>query len=166
MGQNIFQWTVNNGPCANGLTTDQMSFFIFDPSNPPASAGADQSLCTSLGNTIQLEGSPVIFPATGVWTMVGSPGTITNPNSAITEVTGLSVGNYSFTWTVNNGVCPNPISSSASILVVADGTAQAALAGPDQSVCGSSSVVTMAANPATGVATGCLLYTSPSPRDS
>ncbi|MBP7155711.1 MAG: gliding motility-associated C-terminal domain-containing protein [Flavobacteriales bacterium] len=154
VGQNIFQWTVNNGPCANGLTTDQMSFFIFDPSNPPASAGADQSLCTSLGNTIQLEGSPVIFPATGVWTMVGSPGTITNPNSAITEVTGLSVGNYSFTWTVNNGVCPNPISSSASILVVADGTAQAALAGPDQSVCGSSSVVTMAANPATGVATG------------
>lgn len=35
VGQNIFQWTVNNGPCANGLTTDQMSFFILPDSEQP-----------------------------------------------------------------------------------------------------------------------------------
>lgn len=154
VGQNIFQWTVDNGPCVNGITTDQMSIFVYDPNNPVAAAGPNQNICTSVGNSITLEGSPVIFPATGVWTVVGSPATIVDPNSPTTQVTGLATGNYSFVWTVNNGVCPNPISSSTSIVVVADGTAQAALAGPDQSVCGTSSSVTMAANTPTGVATG------------
>lgn len=154
VGQNIFQWTVDNGPCASGITTDQMSIFVYDPNNPVAASGPDQSVCTSAGNSITLEGSAVIFPATGVWTVVGSPATIVNPNSPTTQVTGLTTGNYSFTWTVNNGVCPNPVSSSTSLVVVADGTAQAALAGPDQSVCGASSTVTMAANAPTGVATG------------
>ena len=154
VGQNIFQWTVDNGPCASGITTDQMSIFVYDPSNPSADAGQDQNVCTSAGNTIQLEGSPVIFPATGVWTVIGSPATIVDPNSPITQVTGLASGNYSFIWTVNNGVCPNPISSSTSLVIVADGNAQAALAGPDQSVCGATSTVTMAANVPTGVATG------------
>jgi len=153
VGQNIFQWTVNNGPCASGITTDQMSIFVYDPNNPVAVSGPNQNVCTSLGNSITLEGSNVIFPATGVWTVVGSPATIVNPNSPTTEVTGLATGNYSFTWTVNNGVCPNPVSSSTSLVVVADGSAQAALAGPDQSVCGTSSPVTMVANTPTGVAT-------------
>ncbi len=85
---------------------------------------------------------------------VGSPATIANPNSPTTLVTDLATGNYSFVWTVNNGVCPNPVSSSTSLVVVADGTAQAALAGPDQSVCGNSTPMTMAANAPTGVATG------------
>jgi len=154
VGQNIFQWTVDNGPCASGITTDQMSIFVFDPNNPVAAAGPDQNVCTSAGNSITLEGSPVIFPATGVWTVVGSPATIANPNSPTTLVTDLATGNYSFVWTVNNGVCPNPVSSSTSLVVVADGTAQAALAGPDQSVCGNSTPMTMAANAPTGVATG------------
>lgn len=154
VGQNIFQWTVDNGPCANGITTDQMSIFVYDPNNPVAAAGPDQNICTTLGNSITLEGSPVIFPATGVWTVVGSPATIVDPTSPITQVTGLATGNYSFIWTVNNGVCPNPISSSTSLVVVADGNAQEALAGPDQSVCGTASAVTMAANAPTGVATG------------
>lgn len=153
VGQNIFQWTVDNGPCASGITTDQMSIFVYDPNNPSANAGSNQNVCTSLGNTINLEGSPVTFPATGVWTVIGSPATIVSPNSPTTQVTGLATGNYSFIWTVNNGVCPNPISSSTSLVVVADGSAQAALAGPDQSVCGSSSSVVMAANAPTGVAT-------------
>src|SRR5690606_30358328 len=33
VGQNIFQWTLNNGPC--GSSTDQMSIFIYDPNHPP-----------------------------------------------------------------------------------------------------------------------------------
>ncbi len=154
VGQHIFQWTVNNGPCTSGTTTDQMSIFIYDPNNPPADAGANQSICTTAGNTITLEGSNVIFPATGLWTVTGGPATIVAPTSPITSVTGLAVGNYTFTWTVNNGACPDPVSSSTSIVIVADGNAQEALAGPDQSVCGTGSTVTMAANTPTGVATG------------
>lgn len=154
VGQNIFQWTVNNGPCANGLTTDQMSIFVYDPNNPSANAGPSQSLCTSAGNTITLNGSNVIFPAVGVWSVSGGPATIVDPNSPTTLVTDLGPGTYSFTWTVDNGVCPNPITSSTSITIVADGTAQPAAAGPDQSQCGTAGSVVMAANTPTGVATG------------
>ncbi|MEX1132710.1 MAG: hypothetical protein WEC15_05765, partial [Flavobacteriales bacterium] len=154
VGQNIFQWTVNNGPCAAGITTDQMSIFVFDPSNPSANAGGDQSICTSAGNTINLEGSNVIFPATGLWTVTGGAATIVDPTNPITLVTDLSTGSYTFTWTVNNGICPNPISSSTSIVVVADGNAQPAEAGPDQQLCDVSSTAVMAANTPTGVATG------------
>lgn len=154
VGQNIFQWTVNNGPCASGITTDQMSIFVFDPNNPSANAGGDQSICTSVGNTISLEGSNVIFPATGLWTVTGGPATIVDPTNPITLVTDLGTGSYTFTWTVNNGVCPNPISSSTSIVVVADGNAQPADAGPDQQLCDVTSTAVLAANTPTGVATG------------
>jgi gliding motility-associated-like protein len=154
VGQNIFQWTVNNGPCANGITTDQMSIFVYDPNNPTANAGGDQSICTSAGNTITLEGSNVIFPATGLWTVTGGTATIVDPTSPTTLVTDLGTGTYTFSWTVNNGVCPNPITSNTSIVVVADGNAQPATAGPDQSLCGAASTAVMAANTPTGVATG------------
>ncbi|MCW5899497.1 MAG: gliding motility-associated C-terminal domain-containing protein [Flavobacteriales bacterium] len=154
VGQNIFQWTVNNGPCQNGLSTDQMSIFVYDPLQPSADAGSDQSICTTAGNTITLNGSPVIFPATGLWTMSGGPGTIVDPTNPSTLVIDLASGVYSFTWTVNNGVCPDPISSSTLITVVADGNAQPALAGPDQAVCGTAVPVVMAANEPEGVATG------------
>ena len=154
VGQNIFQWTVNNGPCVNGLTTDQMSIFVFDPDNPLANAGGDQSICTSAGNTITLEGSNVIFPATGLWTVSGGPANIVTPTSPTTLVTDLATGSYTFTWTVNNGVCPDPISSSSSIVVVADGSAQPAEAGPDQQLCDVTATAVMAANAPTGVATG------------
>ena len=154
VGQNIFQWTVSNGPCANGLTTDQMSIFVFDPNNPTANAGGNQSICTSAGNTITLEGSNVIFPATGLWTVTGGTATIVNPTSPTTLVTDLGTGTFTFTWTVNNGVCPDPISSNTSIVVVADGNAQPADAGPDQQLCDVTATTVMAANAPTGVATG------------
>lgn len=154
VGQNIFQWTVNNGPCGAGVTSDQMSIFVYDPLNPSANAGGDQSICTSVGNTITLEGSNVIFPATGLWTVTGGSPIIVDPTNPITLVTDLVTGSFTFTWTVNNGVCPDPISSSTSIVVVADGSAQPADAGPDQQLCDISSTTVMAANTPTGVATG------------
>jgi hypothetical protein len=65
-----------------------------------ADAGADQDLCTP--NTItSLEGSPVIFPAIGTWTLVSGTGTITDPNVPNTTVTDLGVGENVFSWTVD-----------------------------------------------------------------
>jgi gliding motility-associated-like protein len=152
VGQNIFEWTVDNGPC--GTTTDQMSIFVFDPNNPVAAAGPDQQLCTTVSNTITLNGSPVIFPATGLWQVSGGPANIVDPTSPTTLVTGLVAGTYQFTWTVDNGVCPNAITASTQITIVADGNAQPADAGPDQSVCGTANTVTMNANAADAPATG------------
>ncbi|MBP6312502.1 MAG: gliding motility-associated C-terminal domain-containing protein [Flavobacteriales bacterium] len=154
VGQSVFQWNVSNGPCANPMTSDQMTITIFDPNNPNADAGVDQSLCTSIGNTVTLEGSGVTFPATGVWTVSGGTATIVSPNSPTTLATDLTVGTYTFTWSVNNGSCPNGSTSDNVIVIVADGAAQTAQAGPDQSVCGTASPITMAATPPTGGAIG------------
>ncbi len=152
VGQNIFQWEVNNGSC--GTTTDQLSVFVFDPANPAADAGEDFNICTDAGNSIELEASPVIFPATGVWTSTGGSGTITDPNDPNSTVTGLAPGIYSFTWTVNNGSCASPISSSTVNVTVADGEAQPATAGADMITCGTAGTVVTTANspifPATG----------------
>ncbi|MBK8499952.1 MAG: gliding motility-associated C-terminal domain-containing protein [Flavobacteriales bacterium] len=153
VGQNIFQWNVDNGPCT-GITTDQMSIFVYDPNNPAANAGLDQAFCTPVTSTA-MTGSAVIFPATGVWVQSGGPAaTITNPNDPLTTITNIQVGVSQFTWTVTNGVCANPVTSDQMTITLADGDAQAADAGPDQQVCGTSTTVTLGANTPTGVATG------------
>ena len=144
VGQNIFQWTVDNGPC--GITIDQMSIFIYDPDNAVADAGDDQGICTDSGNSVFMQGSLVTFPATGTWTVSGGPATIVDPNDPYTTVTDLVNGTYQLTWTVNNGVCADPISSSTMEIVVASGEAPPAAAGPDQSICDPSTEVTLAAN--------------------
>ncbi|MBK9177326.1 MAG: gliding motility-associated C-terminal domain-containing protein [Flavobacteriales bacterium] len=152
VGENIFQWTVSNGPCS-GITTDQMSIFIYDPNNPLASAGPNQAFCTPVTSTT-MQGSAVTFPAQGTWSQSQGPlATIGNPNSPTTAITGIQVGVSEFTWTVTNGPCPNGVTSSTMTITLADGDAQAADAGPDQSVCGTGSTVVMAANAPTGVAT-------------
>lgn len=152
VGHNILQWSIDNGPC--GSSSDQVSIFVYDPNNPTANAGPDQGICTDISNSIQLQGSGLIFPATGLWTVSGGPATILDPTSPITSVTDLTSGSYTFTWTVDNGVCPNPVTASTLQVVVANGEAQPATAGPDQSVCGTGAPVVMAANTAEAPATG------------
>ena len=153
VGQNIFQWSVDNGPCT-GITTDQMSIFVYDPNNAVANAGIDQSFCTPVTSTT-MTGSAVTFPAQGTWSQASGPAaTIVDPNDPFTQITGISVGVSQFVWTVTNGPCPNGVTSDAMTITLADGNAQAADAGPDQSVCGTSSTITMAANAPIGVATG------------
>lgn len=153
VGQNIFQWTVDNGPCATGISTDQMSIFVYDPNNPVASAGPDQSFCTPLTSTA-MQGSPVIFPASGVWQLVTGSGTITNPNDPLTTITGLGLGTNRFSWTVTNGNCASPITTDVVDIVLFNGSAQAADAGTDIILCDASSTTTLAANAPSGVATG------------
>ncbi|MBL7939927.1 MAG: gliding motility-associated C-terminal domain-containing protein [Flavobacteriales bacterium] len=152
VGQNIFQWTVDNGPCASGITTDQLSIFIYDPNNAAANAGPDQNFCTPLSSTT-MAGSAVTFPATGTWSLVSGAGTITNVNDPNTTITNLGLGTNRFTWTVNNGACPGPITSDVVDIILFNGNAQAAAAGPDLSLCGTASTAVMSANAPTGVAT-------------
>ncbi len=153
IGQNIFQWTVDNGPCT-GITTDQMSIFIYDPNNPAANAGPSQSFCTPVTSTT-MQGSAVTFPAQGTWTQASGPtATIVSPNDPATAITGVGVGVSTFVWTVNNGACANPITSSSMTITLADGDAQSADAGPDQSLCGTATGTTLAGNAPVGVATG------------
>lgn len=151
-GTNVFQWTVTNGPCAYPANSAQVTVLVFDASQPPADAGADQSLCTPINST-SLQGSPLIAPGTGMWTLVSGAGTITSPNSPTSEVTGLQLGTNTFRWSVSNGPCSQPTNDVVTISVF-NGNAQQAQAGADQELCSTSAVTTMSANAAIAPATG------------
>ncbi|MCB0779908.1 MAG: hypothetical protein KDC03_10310, partial [Flavobacteriales bacterium] len=98
-------WTLDNGPCAdNGILTDTVDVYIYDPGAPTADAGPDQSLCTP-DTTTNLAGNVPSFPGEGTWTLIGGSGTIADPNDAGTFVSGLSVGENVFVWEIYNGTC-------------------------------------------------------------
>ncbi|MFN8352359.1 MAG: gliding motility-associated C-terminal domain-containing protein [Flavobacteriales bacterium] len=153
VGENIFQWTVTNGPCANPLTTDQVSIFVFDANNPVADAGPDQELCLPAVTT-SLQGSAVIFPAQGTWTLVSGQGTITDPNDPNSTVTDLGVGANVFAWTVSNGPCANGITSDTLTILLFDDQNPGANAGPDQELCTPASSTTLQGSPVTFPAVG------------
>ena len=152
VGENIFAWTIDNGPCAPGVSTDQVSIFVFSASQTPADAGANQLLCSD-NPTTTLQGNAVTFPAVGTWTLQSGQGTIADPNNPNTEVTNLGVGANIFVYTVQNGPCGEPTSDQMTITVF-EGALSPANAGMDQVVCSSTPVVTLAGNQPTLPATG------------
>ena len=143
IGENVFEWAVVNGPCADPLTKDRVSIFVFDQDNADANAGPDQSLCTPDESTT-LAGNTPTFPATGVWTRIQGAGTITAASNPTTTVTGLGVGENIFVWTVNNGPCGNGISTDTVSIFIFDSTTPNAAAGPDQELCSPASSTTLA----------------------
>jgi len=153
VGTSVFAWTVDNGPCANGLTSDTVVVQVFDLNNPVANAGPDQELCTP-GTSAALAGSNVIAPAIGTWTVVQGTGTFADAHDPNTTVSGLSVGETILRWTVDNGSCETGISFDEVTLLLFDGNNPAAAAGADQSLCTPQSATTMAATAPTFPATG------------
>jgi gliding motility-associated-like protein len=153
VGENVFRWSLSNGPCAGAETFDEVSIFIFDDNQPAANAGADQFFCSPESNTT-VTGSPVIFPATGQWTVISGTAVIDSPTSSTTQVSGLTIGETILQWSVSNGPCPGSNTSDQISLFVFDSNAPVADAGPDQSICSPQNSTVMAANspifPATG----------------
>lgn len=134
VGEYIFRWTIDNGPCANAITSDDLTVQVFDPSTAVANAGADQELCTPT-STLAMQGSPIIFPASGVWSLVSGTGVLVDPSDPVTVVTGLPIGVHVFEWTVSNGPCANPTTSDQITILVYDQTTSLANAGLDQDLC-------------------------------
>lgn len=135
------RWTVSNGPCA--VSTDDVVITV--QSQPTTSnAGPDQNVCAT---TATLAANPPIV-GTGLWTLVGGTGTITNPTSPTSGVTGLGTGSNTFRWTISNGACT---ASTDDVVITRDGLPTTAIAGPDQAFCGSS---TMLAGNSPSVGTG------------
>ena len=153
VGTSVFQWTIDNGPCVNPITSDQVSIFIFDAANPVANAGPDQSLCTPITSTV-LDGSTLIGPATGTWSLVSGSGAIVSPNDPASQVTGLGLGNNVFQWTVDNGPCVPGITTDQVTINVFNGSGQPANAGVDLDLCSDVGQFTTTANPPLGLATG------------
>jgi hypothetical protein len=65
-----------------------------------ANAGSDMSVCTS---SATLNASTAV--GTGTWTVISGTGTFSNPNSNITDVTGLNASTNIFQWTINTPFC-------------------------------------------------------------
>ena len=101
-----FVWTINNGPCWD--SADTMSIVVYEEVIPEADAGSNQEFCSPVSSTT-LEGNTPVYPAFGTWSLVGSNDeesiNIVDPSDPLTEVTGLSVGENIFAWTVYNGPC-------------------------------------------------------------
>ncbi|MCB0783697.1 MAG: hypothetical protein KDC02_05610, partial [Flavobacteriales bacterium] len=134
VGANVFVWTVDNGPCANGTTSDTVTVLLYDQANAAADAGPDLEVCLS-ELPVQLSGSPVTFPAAGNWTILSGIGTFSDPTDPQALLSGVPVGEVTLVWTVDNGPCPDPLSSDTVIIQVFDDNAPVADAGPDQQIC-------------------------------
>ena len=119
VGNNIFQWTITNGVCT---ASDNVTVTNF-----PANAGSNDSTC---GNSYVM--TATLNPGyTGVWTILSGTGTFTpNTTTATATVSGLTLGNNTFMWTVTNGICRD--SARVTILSSSPVTADA---GSDTTIC-------------------------------
>lgn len=96
VGTNTFQWAVSNGVCV-----DSAAVSLFSIALPLADAGFPDSIC---GTTTQLN---AILPPTGVgnWSVINGTGAFSNPALNNAQVSGLSIGQNTFQWTVTDGQC-------------------------------------------------------------
>jgi gliding motility-associated-like protein len=145
-GAAVFRWTISNGTCPS--SSDQVT--INHDANPTiANAGTDQTLCSS---SASFAGN---IPSTGngSWTVISGTGIVSTPSSASSTVNNLSVGANVFQWTITNGTCP---SSSDQVTINVDANPTTANAGPDQTLCTSSTALAGNA-PAIGTGTWTLI---------
>jgi gliding motility-associated-like protein len=146
VGSNLFQWKITSGTCPSSVDT----VLIMRDAQPTASnAGPDQTICSS--STTFSANTPSV--GTGSWSLVAGTGTIFSFNSPSSAVSGLSVGQNVFEWTITNGSCP---SSRDTVIITVDAFPSTANAGPDQVICSSSSVFAATA-PVTGTGTWSLI---------
>lgn len=94
-----------------------------------ANAGEDQELCETSGI---LNAGSIIAPAVGLWTQVGGSATIENPGAAVSSVSGLTLGENTFVWTVTD----NGQTASDTVVITVNQAPTPAFAGEDIDVCG------------------------------
>jgi gliding motility-associated-like protein len=137
-GVYTFIWTVTNGGC---LSRDTMLITV--TAVIVSNAGSNQQVCTTTASGTLSGNNP--SPGTGVWTALNG-GTITNPNTNVTTVTGLSTaGSYNFVWTITNGPC---VSTDTVLFIVRSPVI--ANAGADQLLCNATTAILTGNSPSPG----------------
>jgi len=135
-GVDTLLWTTTNGTCTS---VDTVLITSFEQTSL-AEAGEDQSVC---GNSAQLEAvSPTI--GSGIWSSVSSSVVFADSSNFQTTVSNLSLGVDTLIWTITNGVC-----SSIDTVIITSIELPIAIAGVDQTICGSSTLLE-AVNPTIG----------------
>jgi gliding motility-associated-like protein len=133
VGATVLVWTVSNGPCPNGLTSDTVVVQVFENGAGSADAGDDQSLCKPGPALATMAASVPVSPAVGVWQLVSGTGTITNANDPATTIEGIGFGDNVFSWTISSGTCGT--TTDDLVISIFDANEPAADAGPDQVLC-------------------------------
>ncbi|WP_194765653.1 PKD domain-containing protein [Tamlana sp. I1] len=108
-----FTWTVNDGGCSS---FDTMNIEIYsDPLT--ANAGPDQLMPEF--SIVNLDATPATV-GQRMWTQISGPtnATFVDELDPKTQVTGTTVGDYVFQWTVSNGIC-NAVSDQVIITIQA-----------------------------------------------
>ena len=125
VGFNVFKWTISNS-CSSSF--DEVSIEGVIPPTLP-DAGVDSIFCGS-GFTLQGNTNTI---GIGIWTTNGIA-SITTPNSPVSTVSNLSIGNNTFTWTISN-LCGT---NSQDVILIREDNPTFADAGVNKIICGSS----------------------------
>jgi hypothetical protein len=135
-GEYIFRWTIGNANC--GTSSVNVSVWRHAPIFPASFAGTNQRICDR--GTALLSGSQPPQNGRGVWAFVSGPVVPSlNQFGNFASVVNMDVaGDYVFSWTVENGICP-PSVSYVTVTRVAPPTV--AQAGPSGTICGTSAVL-------------------------
>jgi hypothetical protein len=119
LGPNTFKWTISNQNC------ETVDYIIVTNNSITAYAGKDTSICAT---TINLNAS--LPSGTGYWTSSSPSVIISNSTDPATQVSNLSFGQNTFTWTRNDQGC-----SASDQVVITNNLPVNVYAGPDQVVC-------------------------------
>jgi gliding motility-associated-like protein len=132
-GDNVFVWTIDNGPCENAITTDTLVIHVFPVSPQTANAGPDFEICTPESDVTLAAVTP-LAPAYGYWVINSLNGILVNSSDANSDVLSLTVGMHTLTWNVYNGPCADE-STDVMDIYVYDAFAPVADAGADIELC-------------------------------
>ena len=130
------EWRTSSDNCPESIDTIRIEKL------ESANAGADIFLCETQ-TTLTAIPSPTY---TGYWSVVSGTGVFEDSTSATTNVSGLSLGENIFSWTLSIDNCPD---DSTDLLSVTVNELSEAIAGDDQTVCGDSALLE-AVNPIVG----------------
>jgi gliding motility-associated-like protein len=122
------EWRTSSGNCPQ--TADTIRIEKLESAN----AGADIFVCE---NQTTLTAVPSSIYS-GYWTVVSGTGVFEDSTSATTNVSGLSLGENIFTWTLIGTNCPVNLTDSVSVNILEQSLANA---GVDQIICGNSALL-------------------------
>ena len=137
-GNYLFLWTLSFNGCATNSDTLMVTI---SAAATTSNAGTAQTIC---GTSTTLAGNtPTV--GTGIWAQVSGPGiaTFSNVSSPTSDVSNLSAGVYTFSWTINNNACA---SNSSNVTVNIGAAPTTANAGADIYICPPTTTGTLAGN--------------------